>query len=197
MPCLSIRGFKALRRNRIVIGLAASAIALVMPDRVHAQTFTWNQATSGGSWQSATNWLPNGTPNGIANVAIFSNISIGANTVNLSAGVTLGELRFQDVDASSMSAADTIASGQTITFNNNASPSLLNVMGMTVRNETIAAALSVANGQPFDINNNGAPGVTTLTITGAVSATTATTSLNIDGSSNTTISEPSTPISAS
>ncbi|HSQ54330.1 MAG TPA: autotransporter-associated beta strand repeat-containing protein [Gemmata sp.] len=170
------------------VWLAAVVLCVASPASVNAQSFTWNQATSGGNWQTAGNWLPSGTPNGVSNVAIFGNVATGANTVNLTAGVTLGELRFEDVNARSMTAAYTIASGQTITFDNNGSPALLTIAGMTRTNETVAATLSVAGGQPLNIANNGAPGLTTLAISGAMNATTANTALNIDGNANTTIS---------
>ena len=153
-----------------------------------AQTFTWNQPTTGGDWQTSANWAPTTAPNAMSAVAVFGNVATGAHTVNLSAGVTLGELRFEDVNAHSTTAAYTIAAGQTITFDNNDAPALLTVGGFTRTNQTVAAALSVAGGDALTITNDGAPGLTTLTLGGALSATTAGTPLNVGGSSNTTIS---------
>src|SRR5262249_58403786 len=115
-------------------------------------------------------------------IAVFGNMITGATTVNMSAGAMVGELRFEDVNANSLTAAYTIgSSSQTITFNNGASASLLDVTGFTSTNQTVAAKISAAGGQPLNIVNNGAPGLTTLTLSGAFSATTAGTALNVDG----------------
>src|SRR5438067_10052468 len=169
--------------------LAALLVGLLAPAAAHAQTYTWNQATSGGMWQTASNWSPNGPPNAAANVAVFGNMITGSNTVNLSAGVTVGELRFQDVTTGSLSAKYTIgSSSQTITFNNGGSAGLLDVVGFTAANQTVAANLSAAGSQPLTVLNNGAPGVTTLTLSGGLSATTTNTALNVGGSSDTTVS---------
>ena len=50
--------------------LAALLVGLLAPAAAHAQTYTWNQATSGGMWQTASNWSPNGPPNAAANVIL-------------------------------------------------------------------------------------------------------------------------------
>ena len=104
-------------------------------------TYTWNQPTSGGVWQTATNWLPTSGPPGVASdIAIFGNVATSANAVTLSGDVTIGELRFADVTSNSLTAAYTIgSSSQTITLNNGTSAGLLSVLGATNANQIVAA----------------------------------------------------------
>lgn len=172
------------------VWLAATLAAIAVPAAAKAQTYTWNQPASGNSWQTAANWLPGGgPPNANSAVAIFGNVATGANSVTLSAGVTVGELRFEDVNAGTATAAYTIgAAAQTITFNNGGNPGLISVTGFTSTNQTIATGISAANAQPLTILNNGANGVNTLTLSGALSSTTSGAALNVGGASDTTIS---------
>ena len=120
--------------------------------------------------------------------------------MTLSSDVTIGELRFEDVNINSTAttAGYTIgSSSQSITFNNGANPSLLNVTGWTLANQTVATNVVIGGTQPLTITNNGAAGTTlatldptppTLTLSGGISATTSGTALNVGGSSNTAIS---------
>ncbi len=177
-----------LSLSRVGIALATLLVVLLAPAKSHAQTFTWNQ-TGGSSWQTVGNWTPGGgPPNGASTVAVFGNSLTANSSITLTSGVTVGELRFEDVNAGTIGAAYTIAAGQSITFNNGAAPSQINVAGFTVTNQTIAAGIIIGGSQPLNITNNGAPGLTTLTISGGISATTGGTALNIDGAANTTIS---------
>jgi autotransporter-associated beta strand protein len=179
------------------------AVGLLVPGPARAQTYTWNQATSGGDWLSASNWLGGGPPNAAGTVAVFGDVATGANTIAIGTPgtVTVGELRFADVNNLTSAAAYTIAtSSQTITFNNGASANLLTVTGSTTANQTVAATISVGTAQPFTINNGGAPAMTaaagaplptavsTLTLSGPINAAAAGTPLNVTGASTTTIS---------
>jgi autotransporter-associated beta strand protein len=175
-------------RYRAVVVLVVVA-ALATPNPASAQTYTWNQPASGNDWLSASNWLGGGPPNAASNIAIFGNISTGANTVNMSANVTVGELRFDNVNSLSLTPAYTIgSSSQTITFDNGAATTLLTVSGFTQTTQTVAANLSIGTSQPLTINNNGVPGVNTLTIGGGINAAASGAALNVTGASNTTIS---------
>jgi autotransporter-associated beta strand protein len=179
---------------------AALLIALLAPSTTQAQPYTWNQPATGGAWATNTNWLQGGVvppsaPNAASAVAIFGNVLTANNTVNLPAGgVTIGELRFEDVNTRSQTVVYTIAAGQTITFDNGSSASLISVTGHTRANQTIAAAINVATVQGLTITNDGAPMPTfptptaTLTLSGALSAANANTPLTVGGQANTTIS---------
>jgi fibronectin-binding autotransporter adhesin len=190
MGCVRTGGSGSSGGLRAGVWLAALLGGLLTPAVTQAQTFTWNQPTSGADWLTASNWLQaGGPPNAVSNVAVFGNAIGAANTVNLSTNVMVGELRFADVTAGSLGAMYTVgSSSQTITLNNNGSPGLVTVTGFTAANQTVAANLSAAGGQPLTVTNNGAPGVTTLTLSGGLSATTAGTALNFGGSSDTTVS---------
>lgn len=172
-------------------GLLTLATLLLAPAAARAQTtYTWNQPTTGGVWQTPANWLPTSGPPGVAtDIAIFGNVATGANSVTLSTNVTIGELRFADVTANSLTAAYTIgSSSQTITLSNGTSAGLISVLGATNANQTVAAKVTAGPTQPYSIVNNGVAGVTTLTLSGAQAATTSGTALNVSGQSNTTIS---------
>ncbi len=181
---------KSPRRPRVLGWLGALVACLLAPAAAQAQTYTWNQPSDNQDWLVASNWLPSGgPPNGSATVAVFGNVITSSSTVAMSSGVTVGELRFEDVNAGSFNSAYTIGATplQTITFNNSGSASQLNVTGFVNANQTIAANISIAGGQPLTITNNGAPGVTTLTLSGTISGTSAGLGLNVGGSSDTAI----------
>src|SRR5919201_1647372 len=149
--------------------LVALAVALAAPTPARAQMYTWNLPTSGGDWMTGSNWLPSGPPNATSTVAVFGNVLTGSNTVTVSAGATIGELRFTDVNTRSTTTAYTIgSSGQTLTFNNGTAANLIDVVGITSTNQTVAANVSVASAQPLTITADGAPGLTTLTLSGSL-----------------------------
>src|SRR5689334_5047907 len=120
-------GLASLGR-RLAVGFIAIIVIIVAPAAARAQTtYTWNLPTSGGSWQTAGNWLPNsGTPSLAQDIAIFGGVATGANSVSLTGSVTIGELHFTDVNTGSTTAAYSIgAAAQTITLNNGGSPDLI------------------------------------------------------------------------
>jgi autotransporter-associated beta strand protein len=169
--------------------LVALTAVVAGPTDAQGQTYTWNQTASGMDWMTGGNWMPTTAPNAAGTVAVFSDAAPGPLTVALSSGVTVGQVQFFDVNIASATAAYTIGtSSQTITLNNGGSDNLITVAGITTTTQTVATLLNVASSQPLTINNNGAPGVTTLTLSGALSAATAGTALNVNGVSNTTIS---------
>ena len=143
---------------RAALDCSPSRRHLLAPAAARAQTtYTWNQPTSGGVWQTATNWLPTSGPPGVAtDIAIFGNVATSANAVTLSGDVTIGELRFADVTSNSLTAAYTIgSSSQTITLNNGTSAGLLSVLGATNANQIVAANVKAGPAQPYSIVNNG------------------------------------------
>jgi autotransporter-associated beta strand protein len=166
----------------------AAVVWLFTPTPARGQTYTWNQPTTGGDWLSDANWL-GGVPNAPGTTVSFGGVATGPDAVTLSAGVTVGVLRFDDVNTRSLTAAYTIgSSGQSITFDNGAAASLLAVSGFTRANQTVAANITIGGSGPLTVDNNGAPGLNTLTLSGSVNAAVAGTGLNVTGWSNTTIS---------
>jgi fibronectin-binding autotransporter adhesin len=171
-------------RVRALTALAALAAVLAAPAAASAQTFTWT-LDANGSWQTTTNWAPTGVPDTTGETAIFGNAATAARTVSLT-NLTVGQISFADVNSNSLTAAYTVGtSAQTITLNNGTG-GVITVSGGTITNQTIATAVTSVG--PLSITNNGAPGVTTLTLSGPLSASAASTALNVDGRSNTTIS---------
>ena len=101
----------------------AAAVILFVPSLSQAQTtYTWNQPATGGSWQTAANWMPtSGAPVAITDIALFGNVATGANAVSLTGSVSIGELRFDGVTSGSATAAYAVgAAAQAITLNNGA-----------------------------------------------------------------------------
>jgi autotransporter-associated beta strand protein len=169
--------------------LVALAAGVAGPGTARGQTYTWNQTASGQDWMTGGNWTPTTAPNAADAVAVFGNVATGPLPVLLSGGVTVGELRFFDVNTLSATTAYTIGTAaQTITLNNGGSENLITVAGITTTTQSVATNFNVASSQPLTINNNGAPGVLTLLLSGNLSAATAGTVLNVNGVSNTTIS---------
>ena len=172
-------------------GAIALAAILLVPAAASGQiTYTWNQPTSGGNWQTAANWLPNsGAPTAITDIAVFGNVATGANTVTLSGSVSIGELRFDGVTAARSTAAYTIgATAQTITVNNGAGGH--HRLGRHHHQPDRRGERQCGDGRAaLTIINNGGSGLNTLDDLRALCRPRPRASaLNVSGWSNTTIS---------
>ncbi len=114
---------------------------------LEAATFTWINATTGGSWQNAANWSSNPTLPSFASddVLDFSTLNITANnTTTLDGAVSAGTLRFGDATTASN---DWIVNAGTpsdsaITLIGTATP----VIQIANRTATIAAELKGTQG---------------------------------------------------
>lgn len=75
-----------------LFGLLAGAISVLGTMSSMAQT-TYTYATSSGSWNTTTQWTPNGTPDGIDNTIASLNPN-GARTIALDGDHTIGNIAF-------------------------------------------------------------------------------------------------------
>ena len=76
--------------DRLAIRCAIVIVIALVARTARATNYTWN-APGGGTFQTTTNWLPNGSPT-ISDTVIFGNPT-GAYTVTLSAPVTMTGLQ--------------------------------------------------------------------------------------------------------
>ena len=65
----------------------------VRPVAAKSTTFTWNAPTD-GTWNSATNWIPNGIPNSVMDTAIMVSIITSPQPVFSSTPVTVTRIEF-------------------------------------------------------------------------------------------------------
>jgi autotransporter-associated beta strand protein len=152
---------------------------------------TWTN-TSGGEWNTDTNWLDNLIAFGSGNTAIFNTLNITADTtVNLDAPQTIGNLIFGDTDTAS-------AAGWTLT-NNSDPANILTLSGTTPTitvnplGETKAATISTSIAGSSGLAKSGT-GPLTLTapinFTGPIIVNSGT--LQINGQSYFNIGRPTT-----
>jgi autotransporter-associated beta strand protein len=149
---------------------------LATAPQAQAANLTWNQTGAGPySWTDSANWGGTGFPNAIGDVANLSGALAGAQTVNLNAIITIGELNFGATLPSS-AAGYTLAAGTngllvlddtdgTVSINKlNGSPSL----------DTISADIQFNDA--LTLSNNAGGG--TLTFTGTIRSVASDVTLN-------------------
>jgi autotransporter-associated beta strand protein len=94
-----------------MVAAALLGVAVSSTPKAQAANLTWNQTGAGPySWTDSANWGGTGFPNAIGDVANLSGALAGAQTVNLNAVITLGELNFGATEPSSL-AGYTLAGG--------------------------------------------------------------------------------------
>lgn len=94
-----------------MVAAALLGVAVSSTPKAQAANLTWNQTGAGPySWTDSANWGGTGFPNAIGDVANLSGALAGAQTVNLNAVITLGELNFGATLPSS-AAGYTLAAG--------------------------------------------------------------------------------------
>ena len=171
----SLRGFRAsvesARASRLHKGYrlvrAVKPIVETLETRVLMTASAWNNVSSAtASWNVASNWNPNTAyPNSAsasaslnADVTVNQSISLGTNiTVN---ALTLGDA----TQTGGVGQTETIAAGNTLTFDNGGGTAALTLASGAVAGATVAAP-SVLNSD-LTITNNSSQ---TLTISGSLS----------------------------
>ena len=149
-----------------MVAAAIFSVGVATAPKAKAANLTWNQTGAGPySWTDSANWGGTGFPNAIGDVANLSGALAGAQTVNLNAIITIGELNFGATLPSS-AAGYTLAAGTngllvlddtdgTVSINKlNGSPSL----------DTISADIQFNDA--LTLSNNAGGG--TLTLSGAL-----------------------------
>ena len=139
-------------------------------------TYTWN-VNADGNWTTNANWSPNtANPNGVGQVANFTNAITANHTVTLDAARTVGYLNFNDDNTY------TIASPTNrLTFDVGGGSAQLNVNN--TGSATISAGLNLNDALIINQNSTG-----TLTLSNASAITATAKNLTVAGSGNTVIS---------
>ena len=145
-----------------MVAAAIFSVGVATAPKAKAANLTWNPTGAGPySWTDSANWGGTGFPNAIGDVANLSGELAGAQTVNLNAVITIGELNF-GASAPSSLAGYTLAGGTngllilddtdgTVSINKlNGSPSL----------DTISADIQFNDN--LTISNNSGGGTLTL-----------------------------------
>ena len=147
---------------RIFWAPALLAALLLNANHALAQTdYQWQDATSGGLWNTPGNWNPAGPASGSANTADFSALVLPAsNTVHLNVSETVGGLIFGDLgntynwtldNNGSGSNVLTLAGSATVTVNNDTA-TLSAVVGGSAGLTVYGGSLLSTNGQVFNLN---------------------------------------------
>ena len=151
-----------------MVAAALLSVGVTTTPKAEAANLTWTQTAVGAySWTDSANWGGSGFPNALGDVANLSGALAGAQTVNLDAVITIGELNF-GASAPSSLAGYTLAGGTNgllvlddtdgaVSINKfNGSPSL----------DTISAAIQFNDA--LTISNNAGGG--TLTLSGGLAS---------------------------
>ena len=94
-----------------MVAAALLGVGISKAPKAQAANLTWNQtAATSYNWTDSANWGGAGFPNAIGDVANLSGALAGAQTVNLNAIITIGELNF-GASAPSSLAGYTLAGG--------------------------------------------------------------------------------------
>lgn len=154
-----MRSHRAERTVRRLCAAASAAVALACGNALQANTYTWVGGASGATttWSNAANWTPTGGPPGAGDEAVF-NITT-TNQPSLTANASIGEV---DFNASGW----TIGGTSTLTLNSISGIGILDAASSGT--DTISDKISIAAAQTWDVGTGA-----TLTISGAISGSSA------------------------
>ena len=139
---------------------------LATAPQAQAANLTWNQTGAGPySWTDSANWGGSGVPNAIGDVANLSGALAGAQTVNLDAVITIGELNF-GASAPSSLAGYTLAGGTNglLVLDDSDGAVSINKLSGSPSLDTISADIQFNDA--LTLSNNAGGG--TLTLSGAL-----------------------------
>ena len=160
---------------------------LAVSSSAFATSDAWDGSTS-NVWSVNTNWLTDpATVPGTTETATFNNAGNGNTTIDLGAGVTIGQVVFDTAAAASYTIGSGAVGSQTLTLGTvgNAITMTSTVAANQLFNSNIALG-NTGNGT-YTFQNNST--TNSLTIAGGISASTAGTKiLSVTGSGNTAIS---------
>ena len=168
------------RTNPSRIAPLAAAIATVcFPSFLHATTANWNQtAAATYNWDSAANWSPSSSyPGAIGDTANLNNAITGNQTINLNQAITVGTLNLQNGNGSY---GTTLAAGTsgTLILQASSGNAKLNI-GTGTQTSTNSITAPVVLGSSLDIVNTNFSYNRLLVFSGAISESSAGTSITI------------------
>jgi autotransporter-associated beta strand protein len=151
--------------------LFATSAILIVATFATASSFaasaTWN-GTTNATWATDTNWSATPAP-GAADTATFNNAGNGNTTIDLGAGISVGNIAFDAATAASYVIGSGGAGSQGLTLSASGS---ITMAASVINNQSINANLSLgtaAVAEAFTITNNKAAASNTLTFAGGVS----------------------------
>lgn len=142
-----------------------SAVLLTLAPSVSAQTF--NVTTGTASWNVNGNWTPSGFPNAIDASATFQSPT-GAQTVNLSTGITVGTINLTNDSASIFTLAN--GAGGSLTFQTSSGNAniFFNGTSTATNSMVVSASVTLNSSLVATVNNTAATGSASSTFTGAL-----------------------------
>jgi autotransporter-associated beta strand protein len=143
---------------------------------VSASSIQWGNDAN-GNWSTTSNWTNNVPPNSAGAAANFLGLINSPRTVTVNGAFTAGTLTFDNVNSYTI-ATDGV-SGHGITLNNNGTA----FIDVNNGSQTISAPIQLASNVEISAN-----GVTSLTISGAISETVAGRTILLDDSGSVTFS---------
>ncbi len=143
------------------------AVACVLLSGIaHAQTFNFTTGTQ--SWNVNGNWTPSGFPNAVGASATF-NSPTAAQTVNLSAAITVGTINFTN-NGTFLNTLANGTGGSLILDATGSGEAAINISGTSTatNNITISASTTLNDTLRLTNNNVSGTGAATATMTGTV-----------------------------
>ncbi len=149
-----------------MVAASLLTVGVTTSPKAQAANLIWNQTGAGPySWTDSANWGGSGFPNAVGDVATMSGALAGAQTVNLNAVITVGELNF---GASQPPSAPgyTLAGGTNglLILDDSDGAVSINKLSGSPSLDTISAAIQFNDA--LTISNNSGGG--TLTLSGAI-----------------------------
>ncbi|MBM3868228.1 MAG: hypothetical protein FJ384_04775, partial [Verrucomicrobia bacterium] len=174
-PC-SLTPKASLSRASLMVAAVLLGGALSTAPQAQAANLTWSQsAVNTYSWTDSANWGGSGFPDAIGDIANLSGALDGAQTVNLNAVITIGELNF-GASAPSSAAGYTLAGGTNglLILDDTDGDVSINKLNLSPSLDTISA--DILFNDALTISNNAGGG--TLTLSGALQSVASSITLN-------------------
>jgi autotransporter-associated beta strand protein len=145
-----------------MVAAAIFSVGVSTTPQAKAANLTWSQtAVNTYSWTDSANWGGTGFPNAIGDIANLSGALAGAQTVNLNAVITIGELNF-GASAPSSAAGFTLAGGTNglLVLDDTDGAVSINKLNVSPSLDTISADIQFNDN--LTITNNSSAGTLTL-----------------------------------
>ena len=175
-------------RQLRLLSLAACVAGASMAKSTFAATETWTGATD-VYWADA-NWSPSGYVPTLGDTAVFNNAGNAVTTIDLGAGVTIGNVLFDSANAAAYTIGNGSIGSQTLTLND---AGTITVNPTVANSQVFNAAITLGTdetAQTYTVTNN-SPNTVTFAgnITGSISGATAgVETFAVGGTGNTTVS---------
>ena len=151
--------------------LAAAIATMFVSQAAQAATYTWTPTTANTyAWNDASSKWTTGFPNAIGDVANLNINLAGAQTINLSTGITLGTLNLSDSTTGFFTTTLADGTGGSLAFDQfgSANAQLNKTTATNNVNDTISATITLNDN--LDLANSSTTATGTLTLSGGITA---------------------------